>query len=105
MTPPGTYALAGIVSRVDDLGLGALCKLGTRRLACAFLAPTVCVAGSPRFLVLYHCAMCYDTQINVSLHCERQVTHASCTSARPGVLGNLAVLPSRPPAYVELWHV
>jgi hypothetical protein len=61
--------------------------------------------GDPRFLVLYHCAMCYDARVNVSLRYERQVTHAPCASARSCVLGTLAVLPSRPAAYVELWHV
>src|SRR5215471_11060430 len=89
----------------SGLGLEAFVQLDARPLAPAFLTLTVCVARAPRFLVLSHSTICYDTHVNVSLCCERQVTHAPCTSARPCVLRNLPVLPSRPPAHVELWHV
>src|SRR5215510_13772029 len=61
--------------------------------------------NDPRFLVLGHYAMCYDTFVNTYLCGERWVLHASYKSVCSFVLDNLAVLPSCPPAPVELWYV
>jgi hypothetical protein len=99
-----TYTLAGPVSRV---GLsGSESALQALRLPAGVCVPRRLLRrGAPRFLVLYHGTMCYDPHASIAPRCEPQVTHAPCTSVRPCVLDNRAILPARPTAYVELWHV